>query len=111
MRIIAITLARGGSKGIPKKNMAYLSGKRLIDYTIEEAKKSNLIDRYIVSTDDKEIAEYVSKQGVDVPFIRPAYLASDEATSADALKHAVEFCEKQENNKYDLVVELMYQPF
>ncbi len=107
MRIIAITLARGGSKGIPKKNMAYLSGKRLIDYTIEEAKKSNLIDRYIVSTDDKEIAEYVSNQGVDVPFIRPAYLASDQATSADALKHAVEFCEKQENNKYDLVVELM----
>ena len=107
MRIIAITLARGGSKGIPKKNMAYLSGKRLIDYTIEEARKSNFIDRYIVSTDDIEIAEYLSTKGVDVPFIRPSFLASDTATSADALKHAVEFCEKQENNKYDLVVELM----
>ncbi len=107
MRIIAITLARGGSKGIPKKNMAYLSGKRLIDYTVDEAKKSNFIDRYIVSTDDEEIAEYVSSLGVDVPFIRPSYLASDTATSTDALKHAVEFCELEEKIKYDLVVELM----
>ena len=107
MRIIAITLARGGSKGIPKKNLAEINGKKLIDYTIEAAKKSTLIDRYIVSTDDEQIADYCIKKNIEVPFIRPSYLANDTATSADALKHAVEFCEKEEKIKYDLVVELM----
>jgi len=107
MRVIGITLARGGSKGIPKKNMAMLAGKYLIDYTFESALKSKKIDRYILSTDDEHIANYARQRGIDVPFIRPSYLATDTATSADALKHAVEFCEKEENSKYDLVVELM----
>ena len=107
MRVIGVTLARGGSKGIPKKNMAMLAGKYLIDYTFESALKSKKIDRYILSTDDEHIANYARQRGIDVPFIRPSYLATDTATSADALKHAVEFCEKEENSKYDLVVELM----
>ena len=107
MRVIGITLARGGSKGIPKKNMAMLAGKHLLDYTFEQALRSNKIDRYILSTDDEQIANYAKGRGIDVPFIRPSYLATDKATSADALKHAVEFCEKEENLKYDLVVELM----
>ena len=107
MRTLGITLARGGSKGIHKKNMSLISGKPLIEYTFSEALKSKNIDRYILSTDDVEIANYGKKKGVDVPFLRPSELASDTATSADALRHAVLFCEKQENKKYDLVVELM----
>ena len=107
MRVIGITLARGGSKGIPKKNMAMLAGKYLIDYTFDSAGELKKIDRYILSTDDEQIAHHAKERGIDVPFIRPSYLATDTATSADALKHAVEFCEKEENSKYDLVVELM----
>lgn len=107
MNVLAITLARGGSKGIPKKNLAKLAGKPLIQYTIDLVNKCELIDRYIVSTDDIEIRDYCLSQGVDVPFLRPSYLASDQATSADALIHAVEFCEQQEKLRYDYVIELM----
>lgn len=107
MNVIAITLARGGSKGIPKKNMAILAGKPLIEYTFIQALKSSLINRYIVSTDDNEIFNFSRMKGIEVPFMRPANLATDEATSADALKHAVEYCESEENIRYDLVVELM----
>ena len=107
MRVIGITLARGGSKGIPKKNMAMLAGKHLLDYTFDSALRSKKLDRYILSTDDHQIANYAKGCGIDVPFIRPSYLATDKATSADALRHAVDFCEKEENSKYDLVVELM----
>jgi len=106
-KILAVTLARGGSKGIPKKNITNLAGKPLIDYTIEEAQKSSLIDRYIVSTDDLTIKNHVESLGLDVPFLRPKDLSDDKATSAAALKHAVLFCEDQDNCKYDYVVELM----
>tara|TARA_B100001989_G_C24505453_1_gene447284 strand:- start:475 stop:1173 length:699 start_codon:yes stop_codon:yes gene_type:complete len=107
MRVLGITLARGGSKGIPRKNLAKLGGKHLIDFTIEEALKSKLITRYIVSTDDEEIANHSKSKGADVPFIRPTYLSRDTSTSAAALKHAVLFCEEEENLKYDFVIELM----
>jgi len=107
MRVLAITLARGGSKGIPQKNLIDLCGKPLLQYTIDLAKDCEFIDRYIVSTDDIEIMKYCQGQGVDVPFIRPAYLATDEATSVDALIHAVNFCETQDECKYDYIIELM----
>ena len=107
MKVLAITLARGGSKGIPKKNLVKLGGKPLIKYTIDLAKECNFIDRYIVSTDSNEIKDYCVKQNVDVPFIRPKELASDQASSADALIHAVKFCESQDKFKYDYVIELM----
>ena len=107
MKVLAITLARGGSKGIPKKNMALLDGKPLLEYTFLQALKSKLIDRYIISTDSEEITNYAKCRGIDVPFLRPSHLATDKATSADALKHAVKFCESQDNIKYDLIVELM----
>tara|TARA_Y100000739_G_C20485969_1_gene408168 strand:+ start:154 stop:849 length:696 start_codon:yes stop_codon:yes gene_type:complete len=107
MNVLAITLARGGSKGIPKKNLINLAGNPLIKYTIDVAKNCNFINRYIVSTDDQEIKEYCISQGVDVPFIRPKNLSSDKATSVDALVHAVKFCEKQADLKYDYVIELM----
>ena len=105
-KILAITLARGGSKGIKKKNLRKIANKPLIDYTINEANKSTYIDRYIVSTDDQEIQNYCINKNVDVPFLRPSYLASDIASSTDALQHAVNFCEKYDG-KYDIIVELM----
>lgn len=107
MKVLAITLARGGSKGIPRKNLIDLGGKPLIQYTIDLAKNCSFIDRYIVSTDDSEIMEFCFSKGVDAPFERPSYLASDEATSVDALIHAVNFCEEQEKIKYDYIIELM----
>ena len=105
-KILAITLARGGSKGIKKKNLQKIANKPLIDYTLNEANKSIFIDRYIVSTDDNEIQNYCINKNVDVPFLRPSYLASDTASSTDALQHAVNFCEKYDG-KYDIIVELM----
>ena len=105
-KVLAITLARGGSKGIKKKNLIKIAGQPLIDYTINEANKSIFIDRYIISTDDMEIKNHCLNKNVDVPFLRPAHLASDSASSTDALQHAVNFCEK-DDGEYDIIVELM----
>lgn len=107
MNIIAITLARGGSKGVKKKNIREISGKPLIYYTIVEAKKSENIQDYIVSTDDNEIAEVSKKYGADVPFKRPDKFSTDKASSVSALQHAVNFMEKKKNLRYDIIVELM----
>ena len=106
-RILAIILARGGSKSIRKKNIADLCGKPLIAYTILEAKKSKYIDRIIVSTDDSKIKSVSIKYGAEAPFDRPKLLATDIATSLDAMIHATDWCEKSEKKKYDFIVELM----
>ena len=106
-KILGVTLARGGSKSIPQKNIVKVARKPLIYFTIKEAKLSKYIDRYIVSTDSTEIGEVAKEFDADVPFMRPAEHATDTATSAQALRHAVLFCEKQEKCKYDYVVELM----
>ena len=71
MNILAIIPARGGSKGIPHKNIQNLAGKPLIAYTIIAAKKSKLIDKIVVSTDDKKIAKISEAYGIEVPFLRP----------------------------------------
>ena len=105
--ILGITLARGGSKSVYKKNIRELCGKPLIAYTISEALKSNFLTRYIISTDDPEIKNIAEKNGAEVPFIRPADLATDKASSMVALKHAIDFVEKEEGISYDYVVELM----
>lgn len=106
-RVLAITLARGGSKEVKKKNIKNLNGKPLIWYTIKEALKSKLIDRYIVSTDSKEIKKISLRFGADVPFLRPKKFATDKASSVKALQHAVRFLEKKEKKKFDIIVELM----
>jgi CMP-N,N'-diacetyllegionaminic acid synthase len=93
VRIMAVIPARGGSKGVHRKNIANLGGKPLIAYTIEVAKKSKLIDAAIVSTDDAEIAEVAKSYGADVPFLRPAELAHDDSPDIDFLKHAQEWVE------------------
>jgi len=107
LKILGITLARGGSKSVPKKNIKLLCGKPLIAYTIAEAQKSKYINRYIVSTDDEEIKEIAMGYGAEVPFLRPRELSTDTASSAAAIKHALDFVEKEENCKYDYVIELM----
>ena len=107
LNILGITLARGGSKGVKKKNIRDLNGKPLIQYTIEEALKSKFINEYIVSTDNKEISNIAQFLGATVPFLRPKNLASDTASSVSALQHAVSFMEKKRSTKYDYIVELM----
>jgi len=79
----------------------------LLAYTIAEAKRSKYITRYIVSTDDEEIRQVAIRYGAEAPFLRPAHLARDEATSAAAMQHAVAWAEEDEGQKYDYVVELM----
>lgn len=102
--IVAIIPARAGSKRIPNKNIREIDGKPLIAYTIEEAKKSKLLDRIIVSTDSEKIAGIARKYGAEVPFIRPSELATDTAPTSLALIHAVDYLEKTENYPVDVVV-------
>lgn len=87
--ILGITPARGGSKGIPGKNIKVISGKPLIAWTIEAAKESKMIDRYVVSTEDEEIAEISREYGADV-IARPQELATDEATTLSVLQYVIE---------------------
>jgi CMP-N,N'-diacetyllegionaminic acid synthase len=107
IRILGLTLARGGSKSVPRKNIKPIAGTPLIGYTIAEALKSKYITRYIVSTDDEEIQQVAIQCGADAPFLRPGEFSTDGASSASALQHAVDWVEQQEAVKYDYVVELM----
>jgi len=97
MRVVAIIPARGGSKGIPKKNIKELNGHPLISYTVAAAIKSEVFDKIIVSTDCAEIGEYCKNLGVEVPFLRPAHLASDSAKSIDVIEHALDFLETKQS--------------
>lgn len=102
-KVLAIIPARGGSKGIPKKNIKAVSGKPMINYTIEAAKECDYIDKVIVSTDDEEIAEISMKEGAIVPFLRPDELATDDAELIDVVMHAIEFYERKAE-RYDIIV-------
>ena len=104
---LGIIPARGGSKGIPGKNIIDLNGKPLIAYTLEAAEHSTLLDRCIVSTDDETIAKIAKEHGGDVPFMRPDTLATDEALALDTLNHAIEELENA-GEHYDYI--LMLQP-
>jgi CMP-N,N'-diacetyllegionaminic acid synthase len=103
-KIVCVIPARGGSKGIPRKNIKLLAGKPLIAYTIEQALQSQYIDRTIVSTDDTEIAGVAQQYGAEVPFMRPADLAGDHVTTIDVLLHAVQWLEEQEKFDFDILV-------
>lgn len=89
-KILAIITARGGSKGLPGKNIRKLNGKPLIAWTIEQAKKSKLIDNIFISTDSKEIAEVCEIYGQCVTEFRPAYLATDNSSSMDVIAYTLE---------------------
>jgi CMP-N,N'-diacetyllegionaminic acid synthase len=101
-KILAITLARGGSKRIPRKNIIKIHNKPLIQYTIDEVKLCPYIDRYIVSTEDIEISNICNNLGVEVR-IRPEELAQDTTTSAAAIKDVIDNI----GEEYDIIVEIM----
>lgn len=105
LSLLGIIPARGGSKGIPRKNIKPLNGKPLINYTIDAALASQVFDRLIVSTEDPEIAEVSRQAGADVPFIRPVELATDEARGRDVLLHAMDWVGRHDK-VYDLVMVL-----
>lgn len=104
--ILALIPARGGSKGIPRKNLVMLGGRPLIAYSIEQALASRYITRTIVSTDDSEIAEVASCFGAEVPFMRPAEFAQDLSPDIDVFRHALTWLRDQETYACDLVVHL-----
>ena len=103
-KFLAIIPARGGSKRLPRKNVLDLGGKPLIAWTIEAALGCSYIDEVVVTTDDDEIAEVAKKFGANVPFLRPAILASDTATSFDAIKHTIDFYRDELSKEFDFVV-------
>ena len=92
---IAIIPARGGSKRIPRKNIRIFHGAPLLKYSIEAARKSNLFDKIIVTTDDEEIAEVAVAYKAEVPFIRPKEFSDDFTTSGEVAKHALEWMKTQ----------------
>lgn len=104
MNTLVVIPARGGSKGLPGKNIKLLNCKPLIHYTIEAAREVFDDSCIYVSTDSKQIKSVVEDTGLKVPFLRPYELATDTANSQDVIKHAVKFYEKSNNVTLDLVV-------
>lgn len=105
--MLAIIPARGGSKGLPGKNIRDLNGKPLIAYSIEAALHSKYVNRVIVTTDAEEIAEVARKYGAEVPFIRPENLSNDTASAIDVYLHATEFVMKETGEKIDKFMVLL----
>jgi len=103
LSVLAVVTARGGSKGLPGKNIRPMLGKPLISWTIDAALAAPSIDSIVVSTDDEEIANVSRSAGARVPFMRPISLASDTASSIDVLFHVIDTLE-QMGEHYDLVV-------
>lgn len=102
--VLALITARGGSKGIPRKNLRPLAGRSLIDWSIQAARQSRYVDRLIISSDDDEIIEKARRQGCEAPFVRPAHLARDDTGSMPVIVHAIETLER----RYDYL--LLLQP-
>lgn len=105
--MIAIIPARGGSKGLPGKNIKLLNGKPLIAYTIEAAKNASGIERVIVSTDDKEIAKVAKQYGAEVPFKRPEELSGDTASAVDVYLHVIDYLRENESLQIDKFMVLL----
>ena len=104
-KVLGVTLARGGSKGVPKKNIRVLAGKPLLAYTIEEALKCTLITEYVVSSDDPDILAVAFGCGAQV-IERPAELAQDDTPHLPALIHALDWAEGFYNVHFDVVADL-----
>jgi CMP-N-acetylneuraminic acid synthetase len=104
-KVLGVTLARGGSKGVSRKNLADINGKPMLAYSIEEALKSEYINRYVVSSDDAEILETATAYGADV-IERPGFLARDDTPSWDAIRHALLQCEDEDEDTYDIIADV-----
>lgn len=102
MKVLGIVTARGGSKGVPRKNVKLLSGKPLIQYTADAARDASSLVKTILTTDDKEIAEVGRRFGLEVPFLRPPELARDDTPTLPVLQHAVRFLEEK-GERYDAI--------
>ncbi|MGB0909594.1 MAG: cytidylyltransferase domain-containing protein [Nitrospirales bacterium] len=107
-RILAVVPARGGSKGIPRKNLCKVGGKSLIAHAAQTVQALSWIDRAILSTDDEEMAEEGRTHGLDVPFLRPADLAGDEASSVGMWQHAWLQSEEQYKSRFE--ISILLQP-
>jgi N-acylneuraminate cytidylyltransferase/CMP-N,N'-diacetyllegionaminic acid synthase len=101
--VLAIIPARSGSKGLPGKNIRYLAGKPLLAWPVHAAKGSAYVDKVIVSTDDEGIAEKALEHGAEIPFLRPKELATDTASSASVIEHAILFLQN-EGHTFDYFV-------
>ena len=106
MKAVAFIFARGGSKGLPGKNIRLLAGKPLIAWSIEHARAVQRIDRVIVSTDSQEIANVARKYGAEVPFIRPAKLSGDTSPEWLAWRHALDYICQTEGSMPDVMVSI-----
>ncbi len=102
MKILGLIPARGGSKGIPRKNIKLLQGKPLLQYTFEAAKKSNLLDKVILSSEDEEIIQLANKIGLEVPFKRPKELSEDTSGSLEVIQETLQFY-KEKGENFDAV--------
>jgi CMP-N-acetylneuraminic acid synthetase len=105
---LALVPARGGSRGIPRKNVKPLGGRPLLDWALRAIVDSGVVDRVVVSTDDEEIAAVARASGADVPFVRPAELATDAASALDVVAHALEWLAEHESSEPEFV--LLVQP-
>jgi len=106
LKTLAVIPARGGSKGIHRKNITPMLGKPLIAWTIDAALGAKYLDRVIVSTDDEEIARISRSLGVEVPFLRPDELSKDSTPSQPVLQHAVEYLQEVDGYKADIIMTL-----
>ncbi|MCX5778209.1 MAG: acylneuraminate cytidylyltransferase family protein [Elusimicrobia bacterium] len=106
VNVVCIIPARGGSKGVPKKNIKDLLGKPLIAYSIDQAKQSKYIDRVLISTDNEEIAAVARKYNAELPFIRPHDLATDTIGVIEVLYHAIDWLENKDNYSFEILVML-----
>lgn len=106
MNIVAFIFARGGSKGLPNKNIKVFNGKPLIAWSIHHAKSISRISRVIVSTDSEEIAEIATKYGADVPFIRPHFLATDESPEWLSWQHGLKYLQMIDGSLPDLMLSI-----
>ncbi len=102
LKVLGLITARGGSKGVPRKNIRALNGKPLLSYTAETALQAKTLTHIILSTDDEEIAEVGRKFGLDVPFLRPPELALDTTASLPVVRHALDYLKKM-GDSFDAV--------
>lgn len=106
-KVVAIIIARGGSKSIPRKNVLPLRGKPLVAWPVDLAKSVPRVDRVIISTDDDEIMAIAKTHGAEAPFKRPAELATDEVTTLPVVEHCLQFLTEKDNYRPDIVL-LLY---
>ena len=105
-RVVGAVCARGGSKGVPRKNLRLLAGTPLVARAVACARACPELDRVVVSTDDEEIARVAREHGAEVPFLRPAELARDASSKWDVFRHLVEALERLHGERVDVLVDL-----